>query len=305
MSKPFDATTRDLIESDPRAWAEFLLGRKLDRVRILNVDLSTITTEADSVLEIDEAEPWLVHVEFQSGYDATLPRRLLRYNVLVNHRHERPVQSIALLLCRDADGPGMTGLLQRRLPDGFLYQEFRYNVVRVWECPADQILVGGLATLPLAPIGKVDEAELPSVIQAMQRRLDQETTQDQASTLWTATFLLMGTKYDQPLIDQLLQGVRGMKESVTYQAILREGRAEGRVEGREEGRIEEAKRILKRLGGMRFGKPEPNVGAAIDALLDLGKLEFLTDRLLDVSSWEELLGETTDGSAPQSQEPSR
>jgi hypothetical protein len=36
MPKPFDVTTKELLESDPRAWLELLLGRELGEVRILN-----------------------------------------------------------------------------------------------------------------------------------------------------------------------------------------------------------------------------------------------------------------------------
>src|SRR5271157_5289117 len=283
MAKPFDATTRELLESDPRAWLELLLGRELGDVRIQNADLSTITTEADSVLLVAEVEPWLVHLEFQSSYDPTLPLRLQRYNILVNYRHRLPVQSMALLLCPDADGPAMTGLLQHRLPDGLIYHEFRYNVVRTWERPADEILAGGLATLPLAPLARVKENELPTVIHAMQERLDREATKNQAETLWTATYLLMGLNYSNELIDRLIAGVQNMKESVTYQKILREGRAEGRAE--------EAKRILKRLGSRRFGQPEPLIEAALDAIADLERLEQLSDRVLEVAGWEELLAQ--------------
>jgi len=279
MAKPFDATTRELLESDPRAWLELLLGRELGDVRIQNADLSTITTEADSVLLVAEVEPWLVHLEFQSSYDPTLPLRLQRYNILVNYRHRLPVQSMALLLCPDADGPAMTGLLQHRLPDGLIYQEFRYNVVRIWERPADEILAGGLATLPLAPLARVKENELPAVIHAMQERLGREATKNQAETLWTATYLLMGLKYSDELIDRLLEGVQNMEESVTYQKILKKGRAE------------EAKRILKRLGSRRFGKPDALIEAAIDAIADLDRLEQLSDRVLEVTGWEELLAQ--------------
>ena len=136
----------------------------------------------------------------------------------------------------------MTGLLQHRWPDGLLYHEFRYNVVRTWERPADEILAGGLATLPLAPLAKVKENELPAVIQAMRQRLDREATRGQAGMLWTATYVLMGLTYSDELIDRLLEGVQSMKESVTYQKILREGLAKGLVEGRAEGRVEGARR---------------------------------------------------------------
>ena len=91
----------------------------------------------------------------------------------------------------------------------------------------------------------------------------------------------MGLAYSDELIDRLLEGVQNMKEPVTYQKILREGRAEGRAE--------EAKRILKRLGCRRFGKPEPLIEAAIDAIADLDRLEQLSDRVLEVAGWEELL----------------
>jgi predicted transposase YdaD len=173
----------------------------------------------------------------------------------------------------------MTGLLQQKLPDGVIYHEFRYNVVRTWELPADEILAGGLATLPLAPLARVKESELSAVIHAMRGRLVREATKNQAETLWTATYLLMGLKYSDELIDRLLEGVQNMEESVTYQKILKKGRAE------------EAKRILKRQGARRFGKPDAHIEAAIDAIADLDRLELLSDRVLEVTAWEELLAQ--------------
>ena len=110
-------------------------------------------------------------------------------------------------------------------------------------------------------------------------RLDREAARDQAATLWTSTYLLMGLNYPDELIERLLQGVQNMKESVTYQKILKEGRAE------------EARRILKRQGSRRFGAPSPSHETAIDAIADLVRLEQLTDRVLEVKGWEELLAQ--------------
>jgi len=271
------------------------LGRKVGEVRILNVDLSTITTEADFVLLVQETEPWVVHVEFQSSYDPELPLWLQRYSILVHYRRRFPVVSIALLLCPDADGPAMTGLLQHRWPDGLVYHEFRYNVVRTWERPADEILAGGLATLPLAPLARVKENELPAVIQAMRQRLDLEASRSQAGMLWTATYVLMGLAYSDELIDRLLEGVQSMKESVTYQKILREGRAEGIAQGIDEGiakgLVEGERRILRRQATRRFGKPNAQIEAKLDAIADLERLEQLSDRVHEVGSWDELLAQ--------------
>ena len=44
--------------------------------------MSTVTAEADKVIRVDGPEPWLVHIELQTGFDRALPRRLLRYNAL-------------------------------------------------------------------------------------------------------------------------------------------------------------------------------------------------------------------------------
>jgi predicted transposase YdaD len=92
-----------------------------------------------------------------------------------------------------------------------------------------------------------------------------------------------------------------MKESATYQEILREGKAAGRAEGRAEGkaegklegirkgRIEEAKRLLVRQGQKRFGPPTSSVKAKVESVVNLAKLEKLADKILDVQSWDELI----------------
>ena len=299
LPKPFDAATKELLESDPAPGWSCSWAVELGAVRMMNVDLSTITAEADSVLSVEDDVPWLVHLEFQSGYDPDLPLRLQRYNVLVNYRHRQPVQSVALLLCPGADGPALTGLLEQALPDGFLYHEFRYNVVRTWERPAEEILAGGLGTLPLAPLGRVHEDDLPAVIQSIRERLDREATRSQAQTLWTATYLLMGLKYPEnldrarPRRSPEHDRIGDVPEDPQRRACrgTRRGACRRSRQGRAEGRAEEARRLLKRQASRRFGKPSPEFDALIDAIGDIERLERMTDRVLDVSSWQELIGE--------------
>ena len=84
-----------------------------------------------------------------------------------------------------------------------------------------------------------------------------------------------------------------MEESVTYQAIMEEGVVKGRLEGR----LEEARHILFRLGEQRFGAPAgASVRSRIESINSLEVLEGLSDRMLQVRNWEELL---TDVPAPQ------
>jgi predicted transposase YdaD len=227
MTKPFDATTRYLLEAHPDAWPRYLGWPVPWPVGVINADLSTITSEADKVLRVGAPEPWLLHIELQSGHDRDLARRLLRYNVLLDVRHDLPVQSVVVLLRPEADSPGLSGTLQRRVPGRDIHHEFRYQVVRVWQQPVGAILEGGLGTLPLAPLADVSSADLPGIIRRMDESCAARPRRPDAALLWTATYLLMGLRYPREIATQLLQGVRGMKESVTYQAILEEGEARG------------------------------------------------------------------------------
>ncbi len=278
MSKPFDATTKHLVETQPGDWLEYV-GLTAASVDVIDADLSTVTAAADKILRVRDPSPWLVHLEFQAGYDRGLGERTLQYSVLLGQRHGLPVQSLVVLLRPEADGPEMTGVVEHRLPDGRRYLEFAYQVVRAWRKPVEEVLSGGLGTLPMAPLADVSRETLPGVIRRMEARIRQEAPPDEAGLLWTATYVLMGLRYPRSVTEQLLQGVRDMKESVTYQAIL------------EEGRAAEARAILLRIGGKRFGPPSAQTRAALDAITTVERLELLTERLLDVESWDELLAE--------------
>ena len=76
-----------------------------------------------------------------------------------------------------------------------------------------------------------------------------------------------------------------MKESVTYQAIVEEGRVEGQVEGMLRARRED----LLLLGGERFGPPAPENETALQSITDPRRLARMIGALRKASSWEDLL----------------
>lgn len=287
MSKPFDATTKHLVEAHPADWFA-CFGLAVGDVTVIDADLATVTAEADRVLRIGGETPWLAHVAFQSGSDRGMGERLLWYNALLSHRHLLPVLSIVVLLRPEADSPEITGVLRRFLPDGRRYLEFEYQVERIWRKPSGNLLAGGLGTLPMAPLADVSREELSEVIRRMKTRIADEATAVEAGMLWTATYVLMGLRYPNRITDPLLQGVREMKESTTYQAIVEEGRVEGRIQGRAEGAPAELRAVLLRLGTKRFGAPTVDTKAAIERLTSVETLEQLTERALDVPNWDEL-----------------
>jgi len=276
MPMPFDATLKELLRYVPD-WLDRIGVVVHGPVEEVSPDLSTVTASADKVFRIGEAPPWLLHLEVQAARDSSLPRRAFKYNALLFDMMDLPVHTVVVLLRREADDAGLTGTISYQQRPELGGMQFNYRVVRVWEWSVEQVLAGGLGTLPLAPLSaEVTKATLPLVIHRMDERL-QAAEPGEAAKLWTATLVLSGLRFDREIMLPLLQGVRAMKESDTYQAIV------------EEGEVKRAKLMLLRLGRTRFGVPSAAQESALHAITDLERLERLTDRLLQVDSWQELL----------------
>ena len=298
MRKPFDATMRKLIEMGPAAWLRFLhvLISDPSRVRVIDSNLSTVTAEADKVLWVDEPEPWIEHIELQAGRDIGLPERVNYYNTSLTRAHGVPVHSTIVLLRPAADGPDVNGIHERRYRNGDVYGWFRYDVLRIWEQPVEEILAAGLPVLPLAPVANVEPEKVPEVLMAISERFVRETSPEQAATLWAATKVLMGLRYPKEQVEvfttgvsAMILGIRGIEESSVYQDIFATGEAKGRDAGRVEGAVEEARKTLLRQGRKKLGPPSEAIEARITVLGDLDRLNDLLDRILDVATWDQLL----------------
>lgn len=289
MSKPFDAATKYLVETMPADWLA-LAGVTGVKAEVIDAELSTVTAAADKAILVTSPARWLVNLELQSSPDKWLDKRLFEYSALLDGKYNLPVQTIVVLL-RRAAGRNVTGEYRRHLPNGECYQWFKYQVIRLWEQPVETLLKSGLGTLPLAPLADVERKQLPGVIQRMKERIDREAPPNDKPFLWTATFVLMGLRYPPEVTKQLLRGVREMKESSTYQAILEEGRIEGIAIGEAQGEVKEAQAILLLMGTKRFGKPTARIRKKIESITSVERLERLVERLLDVTSWQELLSE--------------
>jgi predicted transposase YdaD len=280
MSPSYDPTLKTLVEASPADWLP-LLGLLRKRVTVEDTDLATVVSGAvDKVLRVHAQPEYLLHFDFQSGHDsAMLPPRLKLYNSVLDYRHGRPVLSVAVLLRPEADSPQVTGLIERRFPGEEPIALLRYRVLRVWQLPVESLLAGGVGTLPLAPVSDVGQARVPDVIGRMKERLSQERPR-RAHDLWTATYILLGLRYSKAFARLLFREVLGMKESVTYQAIVEEGHLSG------------VRQVILRLGQKLFGPIDEATEKTLNAIDDVRKLDKLSERILDVDSWQELLRPT-------------
>ncbi len=305
-SKPFDTTLRELVRADPAAWLSLAGWPSSAPVTVLDSNVSAVQAEVDAALLVEGPVPWVLHLEFQTSFDEHLPRRLDHYNHLLDYEHDRIVMSVAVLLRPAADGPGMTGVLERLGPNATPYRRFTYSIVRLWQRALEELLEGPLALVPLAPIVPLFEPSTDEdsrlrrtadVVQRIAERVRSEATAEEQPLLWTETYFVLGLRYPRDVAGRLLRGVRAMRDSLTYQAVLEEGRAEGeargraegRAEGESRGRVEEARRLLRQLGEHRFGAPDSSTLATIDSLGDVDRIERATLRLLEAASWEDAL----------------
>jgi predicted transposase YdaD len=194
-----------------------------------------------------------------------------------------------ILLQKEANSPAITGSLTRRLPAGRRYLTFRYGVVRLWEVPANRVLAGGLATLPLALLCDLSTTSAENVVRSVAERIEGEGQPEERKKLWASAYLLAGLRYAPDIVDRMLEkAVTQMKESSTYQKILEDGRAEGMALGEERGREEGERALFLRLARLRLGEPSERALRVIESA-SRETIEVWAEALYKVETWQELI----------------
>ena len=109
-----------------------------------------------------------------------------------------------------------------------------------------------------------------------------------------AALVLGGLMHDRDRLIDLYRRLPmvNMEDSTTYMWILEQGVEKGLAKGKVAGALENARGQLLRQGAKKFGVATPAVAAQVNGLADLEELARLSDRLLDVASWDELFAVT-------------
>src|SRR6185312_4523525 len=188
-------------------------------------------------------------------------------------------------------------VLEKRHRDGAVYDWFRYDIVRVWQQPAEVFLQGGLSVLPLAPVSNIGTDRLAEVLRAIAERLRREATPELTATLWKATTILLSLRYEKEQVEEIVRevsamslGIRGIEESWLYQEYFQKGKAEGVAEGKAEGiaegeakgLLERARKDLLRVGRKKLGPPGEAIASSIGSIDDLDRLDSLLERVFEV-----------------------
>jgi hypothetical protein len=293
MAKPFDATLNRLIDIQPGEWADCfgrVAGIPPGPSVAIDTDLAT-TLQADKVFRIDGARPSLLHLELEANPRRGIPRELMRYNVLVDHQHDLPVETVLVLLRPKALASDQDGCYRRVGAGGGIICEFRYHVMRVWEQPIEFWLQSGVSLAPLALLTDEADADLESALSRFREFLrEQRTEEGITGDLLGSSYVLCGLRYDPLRIAEMYRRLSMLLEdSTTYREILEKGVSQGLSQGLSQGFAQGEKNSLVRIGTKRFGPPSASVSAVIQSIVDSSRLERLLERLLDAKDWDDLL----------------
>nr|BBH93075.1 hypothetical protein KTA_12740 [Thermogemmatispora argillosa] len=203
-----------------------------------------------------EGETLLIHLEFQSRADNKMAHRLLMYNILADERYGSPVLSCVIYLRRC----GVVATPYRRqLPNATPVYDFYFQVIKLWELPAQELLARQLpGLLPLLPLSR--EGRSRQVIRTMIERLQQarqfellEVGLLLASLAW-ADAPASERQWLQEQIQMLTEFLQELKQTDAARALIEEGLRQGIEQGRQEGRQEGLQQ--GRQEGLQQGRQE-------------------------------------------------
>jgi len=282
MAMTFDATLKDMGRESPLAFLVEFDQQPTLPVRLLNVDLSTVTALADLVLGLGDPLAEIVQLDFQSSAAAWKHADVLAYHALLHAHYHVPVHTIIILLRPEAAHSNMNGVVRYAPRPGRGNMEFSYEVVRLWERPAEDLLRADLGVAPLAMLGRLPENlslehGLTAVAQRLVERITKEAPADRARKLLTDAYLLTGLRLRRDAAAGIFRGVRAMHESDTYLAIL------------EEGEEKATRDSVLAVGEERLGTPDESIKTQLSNITDLARLKRMVRRAAKAADWQDIL----------------
>ena len=285
----FDNICKFLAETYSTDIATWLLGEPIQLTQVQPQELAVEPIRADSLILL-EAEGLLLHLEFQTKADPQIPFRMLDYWVRAKRRFpDKKIRQVVIYLKKTNSGLVNQCTFEC---DTTLH---RFEVIRLWEqSPAKFLECVGM--LPFAILVKNDNKEL--LLQAIALKIDQIPELNTRKTIAAATYVLAGLVLESNVIKQILRRDT-MRESVTYQEILQEGRQEGVLKGwqegrqegvlkgRQEGRKQGLVAVVLRLLTRKFGTLLPKIHTKV-ARLKIDRLENLAEAILDFETVADL-----------------
>src|ERR1700740_3147665 len=155
MAMTFDATLKDMGRESPKGFLAAFDRAPVAPVKLLSVDLSTVTAAADLILGLGDPLEEVIQLDFQSSAAAWKHADLLVYPALLFAHYHVPVHTVIILLRPEAAHASLSGAVHYAPRPGRGSMGFTYEVVRLWERPAEELLTADLGVAPLAMLGRL------------------------------------------------------------------------------------------------------------------------------------------------------
>jgi len=225
MGMTFDATLKDMGRDSPQGFLAAFDRAPTAPVKLLNVDLSTVTTAADLILGLGEPLEEIVQLDFQSSAAAWKHADLMVYHALLFAHYHVPVHTAIILLRPEAAHANVNGSIHYAPRPGRGSMDFSYEVVRLWERPAEELLVADLGVVPLAMLGRLPEGlaldeGLAVVAQRVAERVTSEASPDRAKKLLTDAFLLTGLRVRRDVAAHIAVAMKALADPTRVAILL-------------------------------------------------------------------------------------
>ena len=237
-------------------------------------------------------QPWAVAVEFQTEPDPQMFGRLLGYlgELWRSKKPDREAGSRfhlgAVVVNLTGRGDASRDMQWEEAQIGLRLKVHERNLERE---SADELLTAIEAgfrprsLLPWVPL--MTGGDESAIIERWKRAAEVETDMRQRANFAAPALALSEAAGRKAIWAKALEGW-----NVQRSTFVDEWLEQGRVEGRVEGQLLADRATLLRLGKKKFGRsPTKKQAAEIEAITDAARLEALSDRLLDVNTWGELL----------------
>ena len=237
----FDNICKFIAENFRDDLITWLLGSPIQLTELSPTELSLEPIRADSLILL-QSDDLVLHTEFQTDPEATMPFRMLDYRVRVYRRFPRKRMCQVVVYLRKT-GSSLVQENSFRLEK----TEHRFEVIRLWEQPTERFLQA-TGLLPFAVLSQTDEPTM--VLRRVAEVVEKIPEKRIQSNIAAASGILAGLVLKEEVIKRIIRS-EIMKESVIYKQILEEGRQEGRQEGRregwQEGRQEEREEVAMKM----------------------------------------------------------
>jgi hypothetical protein len=159
--------------------------------------------------------------------------------------------------------------------------ECRYEVLRVWEQPAEHYLHLGVGMLPLATLGRLPEnvspeAALADVVRQINERLT-GLAEAESIRILTGAFILSGLRLEKQSLARIFRSYGMIKHTNAWDEMIYEGE------------LRALRRCVVRFAQKRMGKPTREQETTLSEVLDSERLERMLDAVQTAANWDELL----------------